>query len=68
MNIREAPYAIVKFIEGEEYDIVPTNWLSTCGGKTKWPSRVCVKKVQTRAEPEENWSSFQIELLKFKGN
>lgn len=67
-------YAVVRFIERNEYSEIPSNWLVDMDDgqvdKCKWPQPM-VKNInyfiKCRYPPQDDWETFDVELIRYSG-
>lgn len=61
------PFAIILFVETNDYGIVPAKWLTLHGTKTYWPPfRNVTKAVVNQHDVGLNWKLLTVECKKYK--
>jgi len=60
-------YAVTEFVETEEVEAVPTDWLFQNDSRCYWPDLKSTQKVtaaiKASAQPTKSWSSFEVKVL-----
>lgn len=66
-------WVVVKFIDGKDFSVIPTNWLvetdlenlSKCSVKyCKWPPiRVTSDDLKFAEDPDDSWKLYKIKVL-----
>jgi len=72
-NRNSLKWVVVKFIEGKDYSVIPTNWLietdtdnlSRCSVTyCKWPpKRVASDDLKLAEDPDDSWTLYKIKVL-----
>ena len=62
---------IVDFIERNEVDIVPDNWISTNRTRCYWPSYKTSGRIKqaviAREEPDDNYTAYKCKVIYHSG-